>query len=123
MIVADTSIWIDHLREKDTTLERLLAVVGLAMHPFVLGELALGSINQREAKLREWRKLPQLAAQTPAMVLALIENRRLYSRGIGYTDANLLASTLATPGTKLWTRDRRLATVAAELGVAARLDH
>lgn len=119
MILADTSIWIDHLRARNPLMDQLVSDAGLFMHPFVLGELALGSLNQRQALLHEWGKLPLLAVQRHNLVMALIERRRLFSRGIGYTDANLLASTLARPGTRLWTRDRRLAAMAAELDVSA----
>lgn len=119
MILADTSIWIDHLRARNPLMDQLVSDAGLFMHPFVLGELALGSLNQRQALLHEWGKLPLLAVQRHNLVMALIERRRLFSRGIDYTDANLLASTLARPGTRLWTRDRRLAAMAAELDVSA----
>lgn len=122
MILADTSVWLDHLRVRDPTLERLMESVELIMHPFVLGELALGSLHRREAKLKEWRKLPMADVPRHDDILELISRNQLFGRGIGYIDATLLASTAAVPGMKLWTRDRRLAIIAAELELAARLD-
>lgn len=123
MILADTSVWIDHLRVGDPTLERLVEHVELLMHPFVLGELALGSISRRDAKIKEWLKLPMAEAPRHQDVLELIDRSKLFGRGIGYTDATLLASVLAVEGTRLWTRDRRLGVIATELGVAAWLDN
>ncbi|MHB1109141.1 MAG: type II toxin-antitoxin system VapC family toxin [Devosia sp.] len=123
MILADTSVWIDHLRIRDPTLERLMEAIELLMHPFVLGELALGSLHRREAKLMEWRKLPMAAVPRHDDILELIARNELFGRGIGYIDATLLASAMAMQGTKLWTRDRRLAAVAVEMKVAARLDN
>ena len=123
MILVDTSVWIDHLRTTDPTIDRLVESFELAMHPFVLGELVLGSIASRLETIEAWRELPMAKVLHPEDVIDLVEQRRLFSRGIGFTDANLIASALTTSGLKIWTRDKRLAAVAAELGVAARFDH
>lgn len=122
MILADTSIWIDHFRSPEPVLMQLVQTSKLLMHPFVIGELAMGSLADRKLRLRLWAMMPFVPSAPLDNVLALVEGRRLYSRGIGYTDANLLASSLLAVGTSLWTRDRRLADIAGEFGILAELD-
>ncbi|HWI86113.1 MAG TPA: PIN domain-containing protein [Sphingomonas sp.] len=118
MILVDSSVWIDHLRGGDPILTDLLNVSGVLAHPFVTGELALGSFRNRDVILGALRGLPQaIVAQDPE-VSHLIEQHRLFGLGIGYVDAHLLASVKLTPDASLWTRDRRLHEVAARLGVA-----
>jgi hypothetical protein len=56
-------------------------------------------------------------------VLHLIDRQTLFGRGIGYVDAHLLAAARLTAGTRLWTPDRRLQTVATQLGLVAALSH
>lgn len=92
-------------------------------HPFVVGELALGNLRQRDAFLRDLIDLPQAAVAEDEEVLRFIDREKLSGRGIGYVDAHLLAAVRLTPDAKLWTRDRRLQTVAAELGLAVGLPH
>ncbi|SLN62987.1 Ribonuclease VapC32 [Roseivivax jejudonensis] len=119
MILADTSVWIDHLRHGDPDLARHLDAGEVACHPLVVAELALGTLRARDEILGLLDGLPALPLATVAEVRAMIEARRLMSRGIGYVDAGLVASCLLTPGTTLWSRDRRLAAVADQLGIAA----
>ena len=121
MILADTSVWIDHFRSPEPALMRLVQAGELLMHPFVMGELAMGSIAERKLRLRLWAMMPALPVVPVKDVLALVEGRHLYSSGIGYMDASLLAASLATPGTSLWTRDGKLRGFASELGVFADL--
>jgi predicted nucleic acid-binding protein len=123
VILVDSSIWIDHIRAPDELLAVLLARHEVVAHPFVIGEIALGSIHNRSAVLASLEELPRTDLATDEDVLSLIEQHRLYGRGIGYVDAHLLAATRLTPATSLWTRDRRLRDVAAELHLAARLTH
>lgn len=122
MILADTSVWIDHFRSPEPALAQLVEASELLMHPFVIGELAMGSLADRRLRFRLWTMMPSLPAASLTVVLALVESRRLYSRGIGYADANLLASSLVAKGTSLWTRDGRLRAIAEELGILADLD-
>lgn len=117
MILADTSVWIDHLRSGIATLTVLLESQRVWMHPFVLGEIACGNLSQRRRILAELQQLPAVPRSRDDEVLEMIEFRGLAGRGIGYIDCHLLASTILAGGTRLWTRDRRLAAVAAELGV------
>lgn len=123
MILVDTSIWIDHLRATDERLETLLAEDEVLVHPFVIGELALGNLRQREAVLADLRDLPETVAAEDNEVMQMIERQALWGRGIGYVDAHLLAAVRLTPGAQLWTRDGRLRAVAVEMGIAATLSH
>lgn len=118
MILADSSVWIDHLRKSNPRLTGLLSEGSVQTHSHVIGELALGSIRDRTDFLEAIARLPAAAHASEGEVLSLIEHKQLFARGIGYTDAHLIASTLLTPGTSLWTRDRRLGDVAAALGIA-----
>jgi predicted nucleic acid-binding protein len=123
VILVDTSVWINHLRAADERLAALLAEHEVLGHPFVAGEVALGHLRQRDVIMRSLQRLPQAAVASDREVLRFIENERLYGRGVGYIDAHLLAAVQLTPEAKLWTRDRPLQRVAAELGVAAMLPH
>lgn len=117
MILVDTSVWIDHLRSGNTALARLLdnnAVVG---HPWVIGELALGNLSDRDEVIGLLRDLPQAIVADDDEVLGLIEHEPLHGAGIGYVDAQLLAAARLTPGTRLWTSDKRLETVTAHAGL------
>jgi predicted nucleic acid-binding protein len=118
VILVDTSIWVDHLRTGNPRLAALLYNGQVWGHPFVLGELALGNLARRDEVLGLLRNLPQVRTATDPEVLILIENHRLFGRGIGFIDAHLLAATVLTPGTTLWTRDQRLAAVSLGLGLA-----
>ena len=91
------------------------AVLG---HPFVVGEIACGSLRDRGAILALLQHLPMASIAEPEEILAYIGRHKLHGKGIGYVDAHLLASTALTGGAKLWTRDRRLHLVAYELGCA-----
>ena len=93
----------------------------ILMHPFIVAELALGSLQDRQKILGELDKLLRVKVAALSIVRQMIETRRLYSKGIGLTDAHLVASCLLTPGTKLWTRGARLRTVAQSLGIDAGL--
>jgi predicted nucleic acid-binding protein len=119
VILVDTSIWIDHFRAGDSALAPLLEDGRVLGHPWVIGEIALGRISRRQEILTLLAALPQAAVATPPELLALIENRELYGLGIGYVDAQLLAATLLTPDTKLWTHDKHLAQAASALRCAA----
>lgn len=118
MILVDTSIWVDHLRNGDAGLIALLEEGNVLAHPWVTGELALGELASRHEVVNLIGNLPQAVVATPAEVLRMIEERHLYGRGIGYVDVQLLGATLLTPHARLWTRDKRLAEVAAELDIA-----
>lgn len=117
MILVDTSVWTDHLRVGDDELAAALIEDRVLVHPWVLGELALGGVPPDGPVGQLLSNLPGAPVATQAEVLELIARRRLAGRGVGYVDAHLIASALLRLGTSVWTRDRRLAAVADELGV------
>lgn len=121
MILVDTSVWIDHLHKPDRSLERLLRVEMVVVHPFVIGEVALGSSPQVLQLLRYLDRLPRVRLASDEEVLRLIDDWQLRGTGIGYLDAHLLASVLLTSGTQLWTRDRNMRKAAQQLSLAAEL--
>jgi predicted nucleic acid-binding protein len=117
MMLVDTSVWIDHLRRGDAALTAALEAGRVWMHSFVLGELACGNLRSRVEVLGLLQALPPMAVSTDKEVLFFIDQHELMGRGIGYIDVHLLASA-RLGGAQLWTRDKRLHTVAAELGLA-----
>lgn len=117
MILADTSIWVEHLRTGLPAMEAMLNNGEIAIHPFIVAEIALGSLHNRKKRLEELDSLQQVKVAQLAEVRSMIESHALYSRGIGLADAQLLASCLLTPGVKLWTRDASLEAVGRSLGV------
>ena len=119
MILVDTSVWVGHFREHDARLAALLNASRVLMHPFVLGELAIGSLASRAQILADLRVLPAIGAAMEDEVLGFIERQRLFGLGIGYVDAHLLAAVQLVAGARLWTLDKRLAAAAVRLGVEA----
>jgi predicted nucleic acid-binding protein len=118
MILVDTSVWVDHLRDGAPALAAALEQGGVLMHPFVLGELACGNLKNRGEVLRLMGDLPAAPLATDPEALNYIERRALMGRGIGYVDVHLLASVALAGAARLWTRDKRLAAVAADLKLA-----
>ena len=92
MILVDTSVWVDHLRAGEQGLEELLQHGRVLMHPFVIGELACGNLQNREMVLMLLHELPRAPVATDEEALLFIDRHRLYGLGIGYIDAHLLAS-------------------------------
>lgn len=119
MILADTSIWVDHLRYGNSAFVRLLEAGGILAHPFVIGELALGHLRPRDLILRDLQDLPQSVVASHQETMHFINEHRLFGGGIGYVDAHLLAATRLTEGAALWTHDKRLRRVADQLKLAA----
>jgi predicted nucleic acid-binding protein len=119
VILVDTSIWIDHLRVTQQDLVDLLEQGQVVTHPFVIGELALGSIAGRAEFLGFLHDLPALGVVSHDEFMTFVDGRELSGRGIGLVDGHILASALIAPGTRLWSRDRRLASAAQALGVSA----
>jgi len=118
VILADTSVWADHIRADDATLARKLDAGEIYMHPFVIGEVALGHLRQRDLILSRLSRLPHAPIARDTEVLHLINSHGLAGTGIGYVDSHLLASVRLIPGMGLWTRDKRLHAVASNLGFA-----
>jgi predicted nucleic acid-binding protein len=118
MILVDTSVWIQHLRKGSERLRSLLDEELVFCHPFVVGELACGTLRNRQEVLTLLRALPQARTAEHEEVLHLLEGRRLHGRGLGWIDAHLLASALLT-GCTLWTFDKPLSRAATALNIAA----
>jgi predicted nucleic acid-binding protein len=119
VILADTSIWIDHLRSGNEGLSKELKRGNVAIHPLIIAELALGALRERARTLALLDALPQVRVAQLSEVRRMIETQRLYGLGIGLMDAHLIASVLISSPTLLWTRDKPLRRVAAGLGVHA----
>ncbi len=123
MILVDTSVWIEHLRHADSTLANLLNTGQVLTHPYAIGEVALGNLQQRDVILDTLNNMPRTKIATDEEVLAFINRNKLYGVGIGYIDAHLLTSVRLTPNTLLWTQDKRLRAAAEQLGLNAALTH
>lgn len=123
MILADTSIWIEMFRKGrfKSELGNLIASDQFSIHPFVVAELACGSLPDRQKTLTWLDQLIALPIVRLADVRVMIEARSLWAKGIGLTDAHLIASCLATPGTQIWTIDAALGKVAESIGIRATL--
>ena len=119
MILPDTSIWIEHLRVGNKELGKYLDQGQIVMHPFVIAELALGSLRDRSRTLALLDLLPQVRVAQMSEVRNMIETRSLCRAGIGLIDAQLIASIFINPATVLWTRDKPLRKVAEALGIHA----
>jgi predicted nucleic acid-binding protein len=121
MLLVDSTIWVDHIRRSDNDLVWHLESEMVLVHPFVVGEIALGQMKNLELFLARLNRLPKAVVASSMEVLALIQNRDLSGSGIGYVDAHLVASCLLMSDVRLWTRDKRLKAVAQRLSVAADL--
>ncbi len=116
MVLVDTSIWIDHLRRSNAGLVELLEQTQVAIHPWIVGELACGNIKNRKELLLLLKSLPSIRTADDDEVLQLIESKKLMGQGIGWVDVHLLATCLIE-GIPLWTADKNLRTISAALGV------
>ena len=112
-------IWINHIDHTDPILEKLVEVQEVLMHPFVIGEISLGTLREPDLTLRELGRLPSAYPVDDNEVIEMIVGHKLHGVGIGYVDAHLVATCLLADETWLWTNDRRLKAIAARLGVDA----
>lgn len=117
MILVATSVWIDHLRQNDEELARRLNDGEVMIHPFVIGELALGNLRNRAEVLTALRGLPQSLVATHEEALLFIEENALSGMRIGCVDAHLLAAVRLSPPALRWTRDKRLLSASTHLGL------
>jgi len=116
VILADTSIWIDHFRHADAELRRIIEDDRLLCHPAVIGELSLGSLRDRSSVIAFLAAQREAFVATHDEVMTMIDRHGIFSKGIGYTD--LLASILLDPRAALWTRDKRLQAAAENAGAS-----
>jgi predicted nucleic acid-binding protein len=117
MILADTSVWIEHFRKGEPKLAERLSEGVILMHPWVSGELACGNLHKRGAIFADLNALPSAKLANHQDVLGLIDDQRLWGRGLGWVDVHLLASALISH-CQLWTLDKRLERVARQLGLS-----
>jgi predicted nucleic acid-binding protein len=115
-VLVDTSVWVDHLRRTNPRLRELLQATQVWTHAFVVGELACGTLARRVEILRSLAALPHAPLVEHAEVLAFVERYRLYGRGIGWVDMNLLAAARVAR-VPFWTQDKKLARIANELNL------
>lgn len=118
MVLVDTSVWIDHLRNREPLLVKLLQLNSVLSHPFVRGELALGNLPQRQTILGLLDNLPQAPVVFGDEINPFIETHALFGLGIGFIDVHLLGSAQLAINAKLWTRDKRLLAVASRFNLA-----
>lgn len=119
MFLVDTSVWVGHFRSSNPGLRELLNEGLVLMHPFVIGELACGSMRNRKGVLANLQELPLAISADHNEVIQLIDQRALWSKGIGWIDAHLIASALLTD-CRLWTLDGRMHAAATSARVQAR---
>jgi len=117
MVLVDTSVWIDHFRKTSSRLAGLLEDGEVVIHPLVIGELACGNLTNREEILSLLHSLPEVQRVEDDEILFFIEQHSLAGRGLGLIDVHLLASSMIAAH-PLWTKDKRLAAAAEELGLA-----
>lgn len=114
MILVDTSVWVEHLRHGHNRLAALLGEGEVLVHPFVIGELALGNLRNRDENLFLLEHLPQATMASHEEVMDMVHSRKLAGSGIGWVDAHLLASCLLS-GAGLLTMDYALTRLARKL--------
>lgn len=123
LILADTSVWADHLRSPSPIMLHLVEQERLLMHPMVIGELCMGNLPNRTVFIRGLHRIDKIDRAQDNEVFQLVEANRLFGTGVGWIDAHLLASVLIADDVRLWTRDRRLNAAAEKLGVSAQPHH
>lgn len=118
MILADTSIWVAHLRHADAHLSALIEKGQILSHPFVVGELLLGNPAQRARAAAQLVGLFEATVAQDDEVVHFIQRHSLWDRGVGYIDVHLLVATALTPYARLWSHDLKLQAAAASVGLA-----
>ena len=117
MTLIDTSVWANHFRASSTQLVELISARSVGMHPFIVGELAVGNLRDRATTLDYLTRLPQAPLAEERAVHHLLESRRLWGTGVGWIDLHLLASA-ALAGWDVLTADRVLKSAAVAMGLA-----
>lgn len=116
-ILADTNIWCDYFRQGNETLSSLLEYDFLVIHPLVIGELCVGNLPHRQRTVKDLMTLPTLQETSYQETHTLLESHELWGKGIQWNDLVILASALTSPGTLLWTQDKRLSRIAADFSI------
>jgi predicted nucleic acid-binding protein len=116
MVLVDTSVWVSHLRDGNAGLEKLLNDGQVVSHPFIIGELACGNLQNRHEILTYLQSLPMAILAEDEEVLKFIEINQLMGKGLGYIDVHLMASAALT-GVPLWTFDKTLDKFTKKIGI------
>lgn len=116
MILVDTSVWINHFHKNDVRLARLLEEDSVYTHPFIIGELACGNINNRTEILNLIQSLPKIQVANYEEILYFVEKNKLFGRGLGYIDVHLVASCIIA-NARLYTHDKKLANIAIDFSI------
>lgn len=116
MILIDTSVWADHLRETNHGLISLLNEGSVLIHPFVIEEIACGNLPHRKETLNLLHALPMAPVAEHAEVLKLIADEHLHGTGLGSVDVHLIASARLARA-KLWSKDKALSREAKRLNI------
>lgn len=119
MILADSSVWIDHFRRGNASLAASLDDDQALCHPFIVGELVCGYLPSRVSTIRMLQMLPEAPFMQHDEVLLLLEWHQLSASGIGWLDAHLLGSALLAKA-ELYTLDQPLLRAARKLGIAVK---
>lgn len=119
MILVDTSVWVNHFRRSDAELARMLVEEEVAVHPFVIGEIAAGNLKHRTEVLDSFALLPRVAVVEENEVHHLLDSRRLWGAGLGWVDLHILAAAKLS-GCRIHTADRAMNEIAVRLDVAYR---
>lgn len=117
LVLVDTSVWVLHFRQSNQALVKLLEQDAVHMHPLILGELACGTPPERTRTLAALATLQPIPQASLDEIMAFIDREKLYGLGCGLVDLSLLAAVLLSPGTVLWTLDKRLCVLAERFGV------
>lgn len=119
-VLVDTSVWVAHFKQRDEQLVALLQAGRVVCHPYVVVEVACGTPPRRRDVVGMLGELESVSVATPIELVTLLEHSALFGRGCGFVDMALLAATRLSGQTLLWTLDKRLQPLAAELGCAYR---
>jgi len=114
MILVDTSIWVSHLRQSSRRLEKLLMNAEVMCHPFIIGELACGNLENRNEIISLLQSLPMAPTVEFDEFLFFIDRNHMMGQGVGFVDVHLLASAQLA-GVLLWTADKKLKSSADQL--------
>jgi len=117
MILVDTSVWIDHLRNNNEILTNQLKLGNVLIHPLIIGELACETMKNRAQILHLFNQLQFCTEASYLETLSFLENNKLMGRGIGFIDIHLLASTALTQNAALWTFDKQLNKASSQLNL------
>ncbi len=117
-VLADTNIWCKYFRYGNPLLSQLIENDFLAVHPIVIGELAVGNLKARDQTIYDLQAFPMVKVASNEETHFLLSKHELWGKGIQWNDLLILASVIASPGKLLWTQDRRLAEIAKSFSVS-----